>query len=70
MSNEEYKAYLRVRRFDTREVIHSVGLSDLTDRYVERVMSGMLHNMNTDEYFVDDTEVDAARKAVEKPREV
>jgi len=59
----EYKAYLRVRSFDTREIVHSVGLTNIGRSYVEKVMMGMLRNMNTDKYFVDDSEVDAAREA-------
>ena len=56
-------AYLRVRRFDTREIVHSVALhNSVSPRYVERIMMGMLINMNTDEYFIDDSEVDAARQ--------
>ena len=59
----EYKAYLRVRSFDTREIVHSVGLSNLKESHVEKAMMGMLRNMNTDKYFIDDSEVDAAREA-------
>jgi len=62
MTKTEYKAYLRVRSLETREIISSVGLSDLRDSHVERVMMGMLRNMNTDKYFVDDSKVDAARE--------
>ena len=55
-------AYLRIRRFDTREVVRSVALHSVRRRYVERVMMGMLINMNTADYFIDDSEVDAARE--------
>jgi len=55
-------AYLHVRRLDTREIVHSVPLQRSDLRHVERVMMGMLINMNTDEYFIDDSEVDAVRK--------
>jgi len=57
-------AYLRVRRFDTREIVHSVALSRYHTRpdVLQRVMLGMLRNMNTDDYFIDDSEVDAARE--------
>ena len=44
--------YLRVRNLHTR----------LSERHVERVMMGMLRNMNTDDYFIDDSEIDQARK--------
>ena len=59
----EYKASLRVRSFDTREIVHSVGLNNIGHSHVEKVMMGMLRNMNTDQYFIDDSEVDAAREA-------
>lgn len=57
----EAVAYLRIRRFDTREVVHSVALRSVTPCYVQKVMMGMLINMNTDDYFIDDSEIDAAR---------
>jgi len=60
---QEYKAYLRVRSFDTREIVHSVGVEPYNLRHVEKVMMGMLRNMNTDKYFIDDSEVDAVREA-------
>lgn len=62
MATEQFKAYLRVKLFDTRETIHSVGLTDLRERSVERVMLGMLRNMNTEQFYIDDSEVDAARE--------
>jgi len=57
-------AYLRVRRFDTREIVHSVALSryHIQPNVLQRVMMGMLINMNTDEYFIDDSEVDALKE--------
>jgi len=61
---QEYKAYLRVRSFDTRDIISSVGLTNLRHSHVEKVMMGMLRNMNTDDYFIDDSEVDVAREVL------
>ncbi len=58
---EEYKAYLLVKEFGTDKIIHKVGINNLSDRHVERVMSGMLRQMNTDLYYIDDSEIDAAR---------
>lgn len=66
MNAKKYLAYLRIRRFDTREIVHSVGVSNLGEGYIERVMYGMLINMNTDQYFIDDSEVDEARKERER----
>jgi hypothetical protein len=59
----EYLAYLVVRTYDGEEV-GRVGVSRLDERYVEKVMSGMLRNMR-DDCYVDDSEVDNAREALE-----
>ncbi len=58
---EEYKAYLHVRELKTRKCVKCVGLKNISKNHVERVMSGMLINMNTNDYFVDDSDVDRAR---------
>jgi hypothetical protein len=63
MSEKTYPAYLVIRRLDDRSEVKRIGVSHLDDRYVGKVMSGLLRNMNTDDYFIDDTEVD---KAVEE----
>lgn len=63
-NNSKYKAFLIVRRFDTREEVSRIGLTNLSRSLVERVMMGMLKNMGED-YFIDDSEVDKARR--EKP---
>ena len=57
VTETEYKAYLRVRRLGTNEIVHSVGLSSTHWRHVERVMMGLLRNMDTDRFYVDDSEV-------------
>lgn len=43
---------LEVVEMDTDKVVHVVPLKATDDRYVERVMSGLLRNMDTDRYFV------------------
>lgn len=62
MSEPHYKAYLRVRSLATQEIVSNIGLTNLNARRVERVMRGLLRNMNTERFFVDDSEVDAARE--------
>ena len=47
---------LYVRKLDTDEVVRTVPLSQTGDRYVEKVVSGMLRNMNTEKFYVDDSE--------------
>ena len=63
----EYVAYLRVKRFSNNETVRSVGLKNLSERWVEKVMMGMLRNMNSEDFYIDDSEVDAARVLEEKP---
>lgn len=58
-----YKAYLRVKRLGDGTVISSIGINNLSERHVERVMLGLLRNMDTDNYYIDDSEVDEARGA-------
>ena len=48
---------LVIRRMDGTEV-HRVPVSNPTESKVERVMLGLLRNMNTDEFFVDESEFD------------
>lgn len=58
----KYKAYLRVKKLYTNEIVHSVGLQQINQNYVEKVMRGMLINMNKDDYYIDDSEVEEAQK--------
>lgn len=48
---------LQVVDIETGEVVHELDVTGRGDRYVEKVMRGMLINMNRDKYFVDDTAV-------------
>jgi hypothetical protein len=51
------KRSLQVRRYgDPIHSVHSVEVSN--PRQYERVMSGMLRNMDTENYYVDDSEFD------------
>jgi hypothetical protein len=59
----DYLAYLVVRTYDGEEV-RRVGVTSLGERYVELVMRGMLRNMH-DDCYVDDSEVENAREAIE-----
>lgn len=46
---------LRVVVTHTGEVIHRVDVHGKSDREVEKVLSGMLRNMNHEEYHVEDS---------------
>ena len=61
-------AFLRVRDLHTRKIIDSVELTNLSENHVQRVMLGMLRNMDTDNYFIDDSEIDKARKQNRVPQ--
>lgn len=51
-------ASLVVRRLTDNEEVDRVHLTRTDKCHVERVMSGMLMNMNTDDYFIDDSEIE------------
>ena len=53
---------LIIRRISTGEEIHRIELRHIHERYVDRVMRGALTNMNRDEFYIDDSEVEKARK--------
>lgn len=61
----QYKAYLRIRDYDGN-LIDSIGLSHVDEDYVERVMMGMMINMDTDHYLIDDSEATKAREELKK----
>ncbi len=53
-TQKKYKA-LEVVEISTGKVVHIVQLGDglgVSERRMERTMSGMLNNLNCDEYFV------------------
>ena len=49
---------LIVRRLGTSEEVSRIELKHTHKRHVDRVMRGMMINMNLDEYYIDDSEVD------------
>ena len=51
---------LYVRDFETRSVIKEIPISNTSARHVERVMMGLLRNMDTDRFFIDDSEMEEA----------
>jgi curli biogenesis system outer membrane secretion channel CsgG len=50
------KQVLKIVEFKTGEVIKVIDVTGRSDSSVERVMRGILINMNTDEYYIDDDE--------------
>jgi hypothetical protein len=62
-------ADLIVRSFKTREEVSRITVTNpfITIRGQEKyqvVMLGMLRNMNTEDFFIDDSEIDEARKVI------
>jgi len=49
----EMKIYIR-RRSD-REVVKEIDVSKRSESFIEKCIRGILRNLNTDEYFVDDS---------------
>lgn len=50
------KRTLKVKELATGKVVSEVDVTGKSERMVERVMSGMLRNMDTDRFCVDDSE--------------
>ena len=46
---------LRVVSIKTKEIVHRIDVSSKSNSQVEKVLSGMLRNMDTDRYFVEDS---------------
>lgn len=49
------KRELQVKEIGTGNVIHTIDVTGKSDSTVERVISGMLIEMDTDRFFVADT---------------
>ena len=58
MKGKKMKKYLKVVDFETREVVHKVEITNTHQSHIERVMLGMMHNMDTDKFFIDDSDFD------------
>ena len=56
--NNIMRAELGIRRLDDNSEVHRVELRSTNSRYVDKVMSGLLRNMDTSIYYVDDSETD------------
>lgn len=61
-------ADLVVRETDTKKQVARIHVSSLSERHVERVISGIMRNMR-DDLFIDDSEIEAARAAVKSRAE-
>ena len=57
MAAETNKPELVIRRLGTNEEVRRVKLDSTSTRYVELVMLGMFRNMDTDKFYIDDSEV-------------
>lgn len=60
----KFLAYLHIRDMATDASVKSIGLTSLAERYVEKVIAGIMRNMNLDNYYVDDSEVELKAKGM------
>ena len=47
-----------VKRLGSQETVDEIEVTNPSQRKIEKIMRGMLHQMNTDEYYIDDSEFD------------
>jgi hypothetical protein len=60
-----------VRRVGTGEIEHTMPVPlPCSEGRQERMVMGMLRNMNTEEFYVDDSEIDTARAKAAKAGKV
>jgi hypothetical protein len=49
------KRELRVVEIETKAIVHTLDVTDRSDREVERIELGMLRNMNTEKFYIEDS---------------
>ena len=49
---------LYIRDLNTREAIKTMPMSNSHPKHIERVMMGLLRQMDTDRFYIDDSEFD------------
>jgi hypothetical protein len=57
-------ANLYIRDIATDAKVSTIGLTSLSERYVEKVIAGIMNRMDLDKYYVDDSEVEEMREVV------
>jgi len=50
----EERRFLVIRAFEGKAEVKRIEVTGHAEHYIERVERGLLRNMNTDAYFVDD----------------
>jgi hypothetical protein len=50
------KQVLKIVRIEDNEVVKEIDVTGSSSARIEKLMRGLLFQMNTDEYFVDDSE--------------
>jgi hypothetical protein len=55
---KEKERFLRVRELGTHKEIQKVKVSNPSHRNIEKIMMGMFINMDTDRFYIDDSEFD------------
>lgn len=54
------KRFLRVRREDTNEIVSEVEVTGKSENQIERIERGILMNMDTDAFILDDSALDCS----------
>ena len=52
------KRFLRVREFNTDKIVSEIEVTGKSERQIERIEMGMLINMDTDRFCIDDSGVE------------
>lgn len=56
-----------IRKIGTREIVHAIPISSPpSDRFHERMMIGLLTNMDTEHFYADDSEVKTREQLAEE----
>jgi len=50
------KRCLKVRELATGKIVHTVDVTNKSERQIERILGGMLINMDTDKFVIDEPE--------------
>lgn len=46
---------LLIKEITTGKIIKELDVSNKSERTIERIIRGLLHQMNTDKYYIDET---------------
>ena len=47
---------LHIRELSSRQIVHSFTVTGKSERAIEKIMLGLLRTMDTDKFYIDDSE--------------